>query len=61
VSWVDDPNSPSIYQYTMLERTITNTLTPEDIRDLLLGFAAAIESDQVRVDALPPEKFHPLT
>jgi hypothetical protein len=45
----------------MLERTMTNTLTPEDIRDLLLGFAAAIESDQVRVDALPPEKFHPLT
>jgi hypothetical protein len=34
------------------------TLTPEDIRDLLTGFAAAIELDQIRVDALPPEKFH---
>jgi hypothetical protein len=29
------------------------------IRDLLIGFAAAIELDQVRIDALPPEKFHP--
>jgi hypothetical protein len=40
---------------------MTNTLTPEEIRDLLFGFAAAIELDQVRVDALPPEKFHPFT
>jgi hypothetical protein len=34
-------------------------LTPEDIRDLLVGFAAAIELDQIRVDALPRERFHP--
>jgi hypothetical protein len=34
-------------------------LTPEDIRDFLIGFAAAIELDQIRVDALPREKFHP--
>jgi hypothetical protein len=34
-------------------------LTAEDLRDLLIGFAAAIELDQIRVDALPPEKFHP--
>jgi hypothetical protein len=37
---------------------MTKTLTPEDIRDLLTGFAAAIELDQIRVDALRPEKFH---
>ena len=30
-----------------------------DIRDLLAGFDAAIELDQLRVDALPPECFHP--
>jgi len=35
-------------------------VAPEDIRDFLLGFAAAIELDQVRVDAMPREKFHPL-
>src|SRR5271169_610340 len=34
-------------------------VSPEDIRDLLIGFAAAIELDQVRVDAPPPEKVHP--
>jgi len=44
----------------VLERTMTNALTPEDIRDLLTAFAAAIELDQLRVDAMPPEKFHPL-
>ena len=38
---------------------MTKTLMPEDIRDLLTGFVAAIELDQIRVDALPPEKFHP--
>ena len=38
---------------------MVKTITPEDIRDLLGGFAAAIELDQLRVDALPPEKFHP--
>ena len=37
---------------------MAKTLTPEDIRDLLTGFTAAIELDQIRVDALPPEKFH---
>jgi hypothetical protein len=39
---------------------ITTTLTLEDIRDLLTGFAAAIELDQIRVDALPSRKFHPV-
>jgi hypothetical protein len=34
-------------------------LTTNDIRDLLTGFAATIELDQIRVDPLPPEKFHP--
>jgi hypothetical protein len=38
---------------------MTKTLMPEDIRDLLTGFVAAIELDQIRVDALPPKKFHP--
>jgi hypothetical protein len=38
---------------------MTKTLTPEDIRTLLTGFAAAIELDQLRVDTLAPEKFHP--
>ncbi len=33
-------------------------LTRDDIRDFLTGFAAAIELDQLRVDALPPERFH---
>jgi hypothetical protein len=37
---------------------MTQTLTSEDIRDLLSGFVAAIELDQIRVDALPPVKFH---
>jgi hypothetical protein len=37
---------------------MTKTLTTDDIRDFLTGFAAAIELDQIRVDALPPEKFH---
>ena len=31
-----------------------------DVRDLLTCFAAAIELDQVRVDALPARKFHHL-
>jgi hypothetical protein len=39
---------------------MTKTLMLEDIRDLLSGFAAAIELDQLRVDALAPEKFHPV-
>ena len=34
-------------------------ISPEDIRDLLVGFAAAIELDQIRIDAMPPENFHP--
>ncbi|MEH2499584.1 hypothetical protein V1294_006063 [Bradyrhizobium sp. AZCC 1678] len=37
---------------------MTKTLMLEDIRDLLSGFAAAIELDQLRVDALAPQKFH---
>jgi hypothetical protein len=35
------------------------SLTREEIRDLLIGFAEAIKLDQIYVDALPPEKFHP--
>ena len=38
---------------------MNKTLTHKDIRDLLTGFAASIELDQIRVDALAPEKFHP--
>jgi hypothetical protein len=34
-------------------------LTAVDIRNLLISFDAAIELDQLRVDALPPECFHP--
>ena len=34
-------------------------LTREDVRDFFIGFAAAIELDQIRVDALPRERFHP--
>jgi hypothetical protein len=36
-----------------------NELTHKDIRDFLTCFAAAIELDQIRVDALTPERFHP--
>ena len=39
---------------------LTKTLTADDIRDLLTGFAAAIELDQIRLDALPRGRFHPL-
>jgi Alpha/beta hydrolase family len=39
--------------------TMLTTITHDDIRDLLTGFAAAIELDQIRVDALPPEKISP--
>jgi hypothetical protein len=39
---------------------MTETLTHADIRDLLRGFGAAIELDQLRVDAVPAERFHPL-
>jgi hypothetical protein len=38
---------------------MTETLTHADIRDLLRGFDAAIELDQLRVDAMPAAKFHP--
>jgi len=34
-------------------------LTHLDIRHLLTAYAASIELDQIRVDALPPEKLHP--
>ena len=40
-------------------KAMVKTITADDIRDLLGGFAAAIELDQLRVDALPLEKFHP--
>jgi hypothetical protein len=39
---------------------VSKTLTHADIRDFLFGYAAAIELDQIRVDALPIENFHPL-
>jgi hypothetical protein len=38
---------------------IRSTLRHEDIKDLLNGFAGAIELDQMRVDALPDDVFHP--
>ena len=38
---------------------MTKVLAPDDIRDFLNRFASAIMLDQVRVGALPPEKFHP--
>jgi len=38
---------------------MTETLTQADIRDLLRGFDAAIELDQLRVDTMPAAKFHP--
>jgi hypothetical protein len=38
---------------------MVKTLTRQDIRDLLSGFAAAIELDQLRVDSMPQQKFHP--
>ena len=37
---------------------MTKTLTADDVRDFLTAFVAAIELDQIRVDALPPVKFH---
>jgi hypothetical protein len=46
------------YNDAFMRTRMTKTLAPEDIRDLLSGFVAAIELDQIRVDALPPEKFH---
>jgi hypothetical protein len=39
---------------------MTRNITANDIRDLLAGFAAAIELDQIRVDALPASRFHHL-
>jgi hypothetical protein len=38
---------------------VTKALVQDDIRDFLNRFAAAIMRDQVHVDALPPENFHP--
>jgi hypothetical protein len=46
------------YNGASTRTALTNAITPEDVRDLLTGFVAAIELDQIRVDALPPEKFH---
>jgi hypothetical protein len=39
---------------------MTEILTHADIRDLLNGFGASIELDQLRVNAIPAAKFHPL-
>jgi hypothetical protein len=39
---------------------MTSNITTTDIRNLLAGFAAAIELDQIRVDALPARVFHHL-
>jgi len=39
---------------------MTRNITTNDIRNLLAGFAAAIELDQIRVDALPVSRFHHL-
>jgi hypothetical protein len=33
-------------------------LLRDDIRNLFIGFAAAIELDQIRVDSLPASRFH---
>lgn len=35
------------------------TSTTNDLRDFLNCFAAVIELDQIRIDAMPPDKFHP--
>jgi hypothetical protein len=37
---------------------MSKLLTHNDIREILTGFAAAIQLDQIHVDALPPERFH---
>src|SRR6516225_3799938 len=44
---------------TNTQTTMNTPLTHKDIRDLLTGFSASIELDQIRVDAIRPEKFHP--
>jgi hypothetical protein len=38
---------------------ITTAVTHEEIRNLITGFAGAIELDQIRVDVLRDEIFHP--
>ena len=38
---------------------MTQILSRDDIREFLIGFAAAIELDQLRADALLPEQCHP--
>jgi hypothetical protein len=38
---------------------MTKTLAPDDIRDFLNRFASAIMRDQIYVDELPTERFHP--
>src|SRR5262245_56045980 len=52
-------HSVTSYEMRKTQKMTINTLTHKDIRDLLTGFAASIELDQIRVDALSPEKFHP--
>src|SRR5215813_2988333 len=46
-------------EMTNIQKRKNKILTHKDIRDLLTCFAAAIELDQIRVDALTLEKFHP--
>jgi hypothetical protein len=59
IACADPEVTATIGAPTEERKAMVKTITPEDIRDLLGGFAAAIELDQLRVDALPPEKFHP--
>jgi hypothetical protein len=45
-------------QMTNMQKRKNKTLTHKDIRDLLTGFAASIELDQIRVDALSPDRWY---
>jgi hypothetical protein len=51
------PHKENVMDYVTAD--IQSTLTHEDITDFLAGFASAIELDQMRVDALPDDIFHP--
>jgi hypothetical protein len=42
------------------ESAMAREITQNDVRELLSGFVAAIELDQIRVDALPTGSFHHL-
>jgi hypothetical protein len=41
------------------ETSVTNALVPNDVRDFLDRYASAIMRDQIYVDELPPQRFHP--